>query len=143
MIFKKLKSAMINDKTAREINVLLRQLSKKARDRSAKDFKRILRQSGVVWIVALDGKTIVGMAMIYLRETPLVKAGIIECVVTDQAYEGKGIGRTIHNLLFEKARKINANYVELTSRPERKRANAFYKKLGFKKPKTNYLRLYL
>ena len=140
--FARLSSKMLTVKRVAEINALLKQLSKRAKDLPKGDLIRKLRKP-IFWLAALDGKTIAGMATICFRESPIDKIGTIEGVVVDQTYQGRGIGETLNKMLIEEAKKRKLDYIELTSRPKRKAANALYKKLGFKKPKTNYLRLYL
>jgi len=142
MKFKRLKSLDIDETVLFQINLLLIQLSGRAKALSKSDLIRKLRKP-IVWFVALDGKTIVGMATICFREPPIGKVGTIEGVVVSLLYQGQGIGRKLNTILIEEAKKRGVDFIELTSKPERKAANALYKKLGFKKPKTNYLRLYL
>ncbi len=142
MKFKQLKSSDIDELVLCQINLLLIQLSERAKALLKSDLVRKLREP-IVWLVALDGKTIVGMGTICFRESPIDKVGTIEGVVVDIMYQGQGIGRKLNMMLIEEAKKRGIDFIELTSRPERKAANALYKELGFKKPKTNYLRLYL
>ena len=139
--FVRLSNKMLTIQRIAEINGLLKQLSKRAKDLSKGDLTRKLRKP-IFWLLALDGKTIAGMATICFREPPIDKIGTIEGVIVAQAYQGRGIGETLNKMLIEEAKKRKMSHIELTSRPERKAANALYKKLGFKKPKTNYLRLY-
>ena len=140
--FVRLSKKMLTAQRVVGINALLKQLSKRAKDLSKNDLIRKLRKP-IFWLVALDGKTIAGMAAICFREPPIDKIGTIEGVVAAQAYQGRGIGEKLNRLLIKEAKKRKLDYIELTSKPKRKAANALYKKLGFKKPKTNYLRLYL
>jgi len=64
----------------------------------------------------------------------------IEDVVVDESQRGKGIGQelTIFAVIF--AGSLNAESVELTSRPSRIAANKLYQKLGFIKRETNVYR---
>ena len=140
--FARLSVPMLTTKRVVEINALLKQLSKRAKNLSKNDLVRKLRKP-IFWLIALDGKKTVGMATICFREPPVDKIGTIEGVIVDQIYQGRGIGKILNKMLIEEAKKRKSDHIELTSKPKRKSANALYKKLGFKKPKTNYLRLYL
>ncbi len=71
---------------------------------------------------------IVGMAIIYFRRTPLMKAATIECVILDKSLQSRGFGGKLNKLLIEEAKKRGARFVELTSRSKRKNALAMYKK---------------
>lgn len=133
----------IDDKMTARINELSRQLSERARKLSKEDLKRIFAQPGFYLAVIFIGEKLVGMATIYFRETLMRKVGVIEDVVVDESCRGHKLGEKLNKMLIEEAKKRGAEYVELTSRPRRKTANVLYKKLGFKKPETNYLRLYL
>ena len=131
------------------MNALLRQLSEKAQKISKEDLKKILMQE-MLLAHAFKGNLFIGMASIHFRQTLIRKVGIIEDVVTDKNYRGKGIGRKLTEMLIEEAKKRRAEYIELTSNPKRKAAIALYKKLGFKliakavgKNGTNLYRLYL
>lgn len=142
MKIKKIDDKMIEGIIER-INELLGQLSEKARKLAKEDLKRIFSQPGFYLVVIFNGKKLVGMASIHFRETLMHKVGIIEDVVVDESYRGCKLGEKLNKILIEEAKKRGVEYIELTSKPQRKIANILYKKLGFKKPKTNYLRLYL
>jgi len=71
------------------------------------------------------------------------KTGIIEDVVVDKNYRGKGIGRKLTEMLIKEAKKRKADCVELTSNPKRAEANAMYESMGFEKRETNCYRLNL
>lgn len=136
-----LKSWIVND-----INRLLLQLSEKAEDKSKNDLKRILSQPGSILVAAFEDEhedVLIGIAAIYFYETLIRKTGIIEDVVVDEKYRGRGIGDALIGALIDEARKEKADSVELTSNPKRKAAIAMYKKHGFQKRDTNCFRLIL
>lgn len=92
-------------------------------------------------LVAREGGTIVGMALL----CPVFKlAGIegrIEEVIVDGQFQGRGIGRRLTEMLIERARRGEYRRVELTSNPSRVAANALYRRLGFTQHQTNVYRL--
>lgn len=83
---------------------------------------------------------IIGMGSIHFIETFIRKKGIIEDVIVDKNHRKKGIGKKIIKLLIIEAEKAGANFIDLTSEPEKVAANKMYQKLGFK-IKKNYYRL--
>ena len=124
------------------INALLRQLSEKAQKISKEDLKNILKQE-MFLACAFKGNLLIGMASIYFCQTLIRKTGIIEDVVVDKNYCGKGIGRKLTEMLIKEAKKRKADCVELTSNPKRAEANAMYESMGFEKRETNCYRLNL
>jgi ribosomal protein S18 acetylase RimI-like enzyme len=143
MEFKRLEASKIDKWAIRDINRLLMQLSEKSKRKSKRDLERILTQPETAVFVALDEKIITGMAGIYFRETLMRKTGIIEDVVVDKKYRGKGLGKKLTGMLIEEARKKGSDCVELTSNPKRQEAIAMYESMRFKKRDTNCYRLNL
>ena len=141
MKFRRLRYHMISINTASRINSLLHQLSEEAKDQSIPDFKRILGKRDVFLAGAFDNGVLIGIAGIHFKETLMRKVGIIEDVVVDKNYRGKGIGRKLTEMLIKEARKRKVDCVELTSNPNRKEANSMYESMGFKKRETNCYRL--
>ena len=134
-----LKSWIVND-----INRLLFQLSEKAKGKSRGDLKRITGQPNARFIGAFDyGDVLVGIAAIHFYETLMRKTGIIEDMIVDEEYRGKGIGDALTEALIKEARKEKVNSIDLTSNSKRIAAIAMYKKHGFKKRETNCCRLEL
>ncbi|KAG2190034.1 hypothetical protein INT46_004876 [Mucor plumbeus] len=64
----------------------------------------------------------------------------IEDVVVDSDHRGKGIAHALINEAIQRAKKLQAKTIDLTSRPEREAANRLYKKLGFVQRDTNVYR---
>ncbi|GAN05694.1 acetyltransferase [Mucor ambiguus] len=64
----------------------------------------------------------------------------IEDVVVDSEHRGKGIAQALINEAIQRAKKLQAKTIDLTSRPEREAANRLYTKLGFVKRDTNVYR---
>jgi ribosomal protein S18 acetylase RimI-like enzyme len=87
-----------------------------------------------------ESNKIVGTAtMGYLNCVTGVRVHI-EDVVVDSDYRRKGIAALLINEAIERANKIKAKSIDLTSRPEREAANRLYRKLGFVKRDTNVYR---
>lgn len=144
--FTRLTEIKVNRWVISDINRLLGQLSDRSKECGRESLKKIIRQPEAIIMVAIDGITIfdspiIGMASIYFRETLTRKVGVIEDVVVDKKYRGKGIGRKLVELLIDEAKKRGVNCVELTSRLEREIAHLMYEEIGFKKPETIFYRL--
>ena len=85
-----------------------------------------------------DSGRLIGMGWIFPRQTLLRKQAVIEDMIVDSAYRGKGLGRAILNDLILWAKEKDIEVVELTSAPKRIVANELYKKYGFKLHPTNH-----
>lgn len=150
MKFRQLKSQDVDKWAVHDINRLLIQLSEKTGRKSKEDVKGILEQQNAVIFVIFDEKIIIGVAGIHFRKPLMRTVGTIEDVVVLRKFRNKGFGRKLIELLIEEAKERGAVYVELTSKPNRKEANAMYESMGFKlvaeavgKDGTNLYRLYL
>ena len=64
----------------------------------------------------------------------------IEDVVVDESARGKGVGSALNVAAIERAQRVGARTVDLTSRPSREAANRLYQRLGFKPRDTNVYR---
>lgn len=90
-----------------------------------------------------DGKMLIGMGTLTIRQNMLRKTAVIDDVVIDEPYHERGFGRQIAKALIDRAYERGVAYIDLTSRAHRVPALHMYRSLGFKKPNTNFLRLYL
>lgn len=104
---------------------------------------RAVRDSNTVIMVAREGATIVGIALLIIMLTPSGKYGMVEDVVVHEEQRGRGIGRALMQLLIADAKKRKLMMLELTSSPTRVAANRLYQSLGFEKRETNPYRLLL
>ena len=129
------------------INNLLRQLNPDAPLVTKASLVKILSEGLCIKIAVLRDKSknnqIFGMASLHIIRTLFGLKGIIENVVVDERYRGKGFGKQLMNGLIELAKKKGVGYIELTSGPERQSAHRMYESLGFKKRETNVYRLEL
>lgn len=85
-----------------------------------------------------DGDMLVGMGWIFPRQTLLRNQAVIEDMVVDEAYRGKGYGETILRDLIDWAKRNKIEVIELTTHPGRIAANSLYKKCGFVLHETNH-----
>ncbi len=85
-----------------------------------------------------DGEKLIGMGWIFPRQTLLRKQAVIEDMIVDSKYRGKGLGREILDDLVKWAGENGVEVIELTSNPKRVAANELYKKYGFKLHLTNH-----
>ena len=85
-----------------------------------------------------DGGKLIGMGWIFPRTTLLRKQAIVEDMIVDNAYRGKGLGFAILDDLVKWAAEQGTEIIELTSNPLREAANGLYQKYGFKLHPTNH-----
>lgn len=98
--------------------------------------------TGHVETIERGGK-LIAMGWIFPRQTALRRQAVIEDMIVDEAYRGKGQGEKILRALIAWARKNNIEVIELTTNPARVAANNLYKKVGFKLHTTNHYLLNL
>ncbi|MBI5004908.1 MAG: GNAT family N-acetyltransferase [Candidatus Lloydbacteria bacterium] len=128
------------------INKLLRQLHPEAPKVTKEIMVKMLEKSNVKIAILRDkskNNQIFGMASLHVIRTFFGLKGIVENVIVDEEYRGKGRGKELMNGLIEAAKKKGVVYLELTSGPERQNAQKMYESLGFKKRETNVYRLEL
>jgi ribosomal protein S18 acetylase RimI-like enzyme len=95
-------------------------------------------------LVLEEDSQVVGTATLSYKVRPSYgMVGIIDDVVVDPAYQGRGFGRELTVHCINSARKKGCKSVELTSRTARATANALYQSLGFKQKETNVYTLKL
>ncbi|MFA6525680.1 MAG: GNAT family N-acetyltransferase [Patescibacteria group bacterium] len=130
----------ITPNIVRALHKLISQLSSSAFLPSENDLKQIVDDhKNTLFVAEKDGKILGCLTLIVFRIPTGVRAWI-EDVVVDKNERGKGIGKELCHTAIEKARKLGARTVDLTSRPDREAANCLYQKLGFTKRETNVYR---
>ncbi len=85
-----------------------------------------------------DGEKLIGMGWIFPRQTLLRRQAVVEDMIVDDAYRGKGYGQKMLLELLEWAKQQNMDIIELTTNPTRIAANELYKKCGFQLHPTNH-----
>jgi ribosomal protein S18 acetylase RimI-like enzyme len=83
---------------------------------------------------------IAGMLTLIVFRTPTGRHAVIEDVVVDTRWRGKGIGEALTRAALAHAKAAGARGVDLTSRPAREAANRLYQRIGFVKRETNIYR---
>lgn len=85
-----------------------------------------------------DQGKLVGLGWIFARQTMLRKQAVVEDMIVDENYRGKGYGKKMLLELIDWARQQGVDTIELTSNPKRIAANELYKKVGFSLHPTNH-----
>ena len=80
---------------------------------------------------------IAGMLTIALYRVPTGGRSIVEDLVVDEQFRGRGIAKALLQSAIDIAREAGANGVALTSNPQRVEANWLYLSMGFQKRETN------
>ena len=123
---------------------LIPQLSSSSPPPTADDLEKIVTADDTHLLVARDDDgTITGTTTLVVFRIPTGVRALIEDVVVDSAYAGRGISYDIARHAIDLARRHGAKTVELTSRPSREAANHVYQKLGFQQRETNVYRFNL
>lgn len=126
------------------IRSLVNQLDNSFQPLSDNDIQSIVSSKNTyLYIVKSNNDKIIGMATLIVYRIPYCWKGIIEDVVVDENYRGRGIGKRLLQYVIEEAKKRKVKSLNLTSQPSRIAANRLYESLGFEKRNTNVYRLYL
>ena len=101
-----------------------------------------VRHPATFMYVAEESEVLVGTATLSVRALPSVGfVGHIDDVVVLPTCRGQGVAKELLDEIINACRQLHCVSLELTSRPERKAANQFYRKMGFKVRATNVYRL--
>lgn len=100
----------------------------------------IVRSPATMLLMAEDDGEYVGSLTLVLFRIPTGMRAWIEDVVVDESARGKGVGSALNVAAIERAQRVGARTVDLTSRPSREVANRLYQRLGFKPRDTNVYR---
>lgn len=127
------------------INGLLLELNSSSRMLTEVDLRGMIEGSSNRLLVARESmeNKIVGMVTLITVRALSAKKGIIEDLVVDKNYQGKGIGKRLINEAVALARNAGVTRLDLTSNPKRVQANNLYRNSGFKMRETNVYRLEL
>jgi ribosomal protein S18 acetylase RimI-like enzyme len=133
--FERLTTATATDVAA--INHLGPQLSSSYRLIDLNRLNTILSSPAQIFVARYDGH-IVAMAQLGIIEQVDKTHCRLEGMATDKDFEGQGIGGALLDLVKLAAIQAGGRVLELTSKPERDKANAFYLKYSATLKKTNY-----
>jgi ribosomal protein S18 acetylase RimI-like enzyme len=123
---------------------LIPQLSSSSPPPDAAALRAIVTAEDTHLLVARDDDgTITGTTTLVVFRIPTGVRALIEDVVVDSAYAGRGISYDLARFAIDLARRCGAKTVDLTSRPSREAANHVYQKLGFQQRETNVYRFSL
>ena len=127
------------------INKLLYQLDPKSSPLTRNSLKKILTQRNVTIIGCYKNNqpnSLIATISLVFYHTFSGYRCRIEDFVVDKNERGKGLGKRLLKMAIKIAKTKKVEFIELTSRPERKVANILYQKIGFKIKKTNVYRYY-
>ncbi|MES2931390.1 MAG: GNAT family N-acetyltransferase [Patescibacteria group bacterium] len=99
-----------------------------------------LQSPNVIVLGAFEDGKLVGTATMVLAPLLNKTIGFIESVVVDEMYRGQGFGLDLMRKILELAQERGLSACNLTSSPDRIKANALYKELGFVLRETNVYR---
>lgn len=117
------------------VKKLVRELDPSAKINEQSLYKAML--NGYISKIEEDGR-LVGMGWIFPRQTLLRRQAVVEDMIVDEKYRGRGYGEKIIKDLISWAKKQGVEVVELTTNPRRIAANSLYQKVGFKLHETNH-----
>ncbi len=100
----------------------------------------IVASPATVLLMAEDEGRYVGSLTLVLFRIPTGMRAWIEDVVVDESARGRGVGSALNVAAIERAQRVGARTVDLTSRPSREAANRLYRRLGFEARDTNVYR---
>lgn len=123
-----------------KVKSLIKQLDSSAVFNEQSLYKAML--TGHVSQVKDNGK-LIGMGWIFPRQTLLRRQAVVEDMIVDEKYRGKGLGEKILKDLLLWAKNQGVEVVELTTNPKRVAANSLYQKVGFQLHPTNHYLLKL
>jgi len=122
------------------LNNLLTQLVENPKKLNREEIETIIQSNSTFLFVAKDGEKVVGTVTIVVYQMPEFKKAMMEDLIVDAKYRGKGIGKLLMNAAIEQAKSEKVEFIFLTSRESREAANVLYQKLGFEKRETNVYR---
>jgi len=123
---------------------LVPQLSSSAAPLVTETLAEIVDTPSVIHLVAHDrDRRLVGTLSLVVFRAPTGLRAWIEDVVDDEDARGTGTGAALVRHAIERARRVGAETVDLTSRPSREAANRLYQREGFVLRTTNVYRFSL
>lgn len=90
-------------------------------------------------VKAYDEEVLIAMGWVFPRQTALRKQAVIEDMIVDEKYRGKGYGRTILKALILWAKNEGCDTIELTTGYHRAAAYKLYESEGFALHETRHM----
>lgn len=109
---------------------------------SIDDLHKVMGQDNVHLFTEHRNGKLVGIALLYTVRTMSRNLGVVEEVVIDEKYRGRGIATKIMNKIIKKAKELELDCLELTLKNGNKPAMNLYKNLGFYDREQNAMRLW-
>lgn len=119
---------------------LFAQLSPKSAPLESTQVELSLQSPNAIVLGAFEDGKLVGTATLVLAPLLNKTIGFIENVVVDEVHRGQGFGVRLMRTILELAGQRGLTACNLTSSPDRIKANALYKELGFTLRETNVYR---
>ncbi|NLG83712.1 MAG: GNAT family N-acetyltransferase [Firmicutes bacterium] len=88
-----------------------------------------------IYLAILDGEVVGSFALLIMDNLAHhgAPSGIVEDLVVEAAYRGRGIGRQMMEYAFARCKEAGCYKMALSSNLKREAAHGFYERLGFKK----------
>lgn len=118
------------------VRILVKQLDHSAEIDEQSLYRAIIE--GKLVTEYADGK-LVGMGWAFPRQTMLRRQAVIEDMIVDDAYRGRGLGKKIMLALIEWAKQSGIEVLELTTGHHRVAAGKLYESVGFKLHETRHM----
>jgi phosphinothricin acetyltransferase len=128
LIIKRLQVSDFNEATNTQVESLFKQLNASIGQIEA---DKIAATRETVFLGCWDGDKIVGMALMATYKVISGHKGMIEDVVVNEQYRGKGIGKKLMQFLLREAKMMNLDEILLFTGHHRKAAISLYTSLGF------------
>jgi ribosomal protein S18 acetylase RimI-like enzyme len=120
----------VDDELVAAFARLIPQLSQRSAP-GASELDAITRAQGTTLLIAREGRSIVGTAILHIYRIPTGLQARIDDVVVQLASRGRGLGEALVREAITIARAAGAKALHLTSHPRREAANRLYLRLGF------------
>ncbi|MEM1258276.1 MAG: GNAT family N-acetyltransferase [Bacteroidota bacterium] len=128
LVVKKLKPSDFISNTNGQIQALFKQLNASITQRNALE---VAHADTTVFIACWHKDKIVGMALMATYKVISGHKGMIEDVVVDEGYRGRGIGKKLMKALLQAAKTLGLSEILLFSGNHRTAAISLYTSLGF------------
>lgn len=127
-IIKRLSLTDLMEHTGEEVKLLFGQLNASITQLNVQE---VLAQPETVFVACWNNDTCVGMALMATYKVISGHKGMIEDVVVNEKFRGKGIGKKLIQFLLDEAKKLQLSEILLFSGHHRKAAISLYTSLGF------------
>ena len=101
-------------------------------EREAKFIKRFAEDKRDIMLIALENGVVVGNAVLEHERIPRYSHRATLSVTVLREYWGRGIGKTLVDMIKERAVRVGTSVISLEVRLDNERAISLYKKCGYK-----------